>query len=500
MKGYRALLVLVGILGLVLASGAAGAVWAGDETGGVLEQQAEVLRLRAEAPAEPVPVRVQDEAARSRVLFWMTAPDNAACVRGISDVTGDGKDEVVVGIDESGVDNVFMLDGASSGPATVVWSLQTNDGVSGGSPYGDQSIVPISDADGDGIPGILLGTAWGGRTAYQIDAKDGKIVWKYDTYSDPDAGWVYSLAEMSDTTGDGIPEVAFGAGSYNDTLYYVDGASGPGQATVIWKYAAADAVASVRNIGDVNGDGADDVVAAIQDNGQQLVCLSGGAAGPAGELVWQYPAWDNTYAVEVLPDITGDGINEALAVVWTMDGSAIRCINGAYGILVWSSTQIPEYGMMASILEDVTGDGHPEIIVSSFENAVSVLSGADGSLVWKTSVGTLNGGDVWTARAIDDLNGDGHQDVIAGSFDLNVYAMDGIDGEILWSYETKNRIFSVAPVGDLDGDGVPEVAAGTQDTTDQTVVIVLSGSNREPLIFVDGFESGDTTIWSSTTP
>jgi hypothetical protein len=466
----------------------------------VLEGQAAVLQLRAEAPPEPVGLEVQDEAARARMLLWMTAPDNAVCVRGIPDVTGDGRDEVVVGIDESGVDNVFMIDGASSGPATVVWSLQTNDGVSGGSPYGDQSIVPTSDADGDGVYGLLLGTAWGGRTAYQIDGKDGKIIWKYDTYADPEAGWVYSLAEMSDTTGDGIPEVAFGAGSYNDTLYYVDSGSGPGQATVIWRYVAADAVGSVRNIGDVDGDGDDDVVAAIQDNGEQIVCLSGGADGPDGEVVWQYPAWDSTYAVEVLPDITGDGINEALAVVWTTDGSAIRCLNGAYGILVWSSTQVPEYGMMAAILEDVTGDGHSEIIVSSFENAVSVLSGADGSLVWKTTVGTLNGGDVWTARAIGDLNGDGHEDVIAGSFDLNVYAMDGVDGTVLWSYETKNRVFSVAPVGDLDRDGVPEVAVGTQDTTDQTVFMVLSGSSREPTIFTDGFESGDMTSWSSTAP
>jgi len=32
------------------------------------------------------------------------------------------------------------------------------------------------------------------------------------------------------------------------------------QATVLWKYAAGDAVYSVRNLGDVNGDGKDDVL------------------------------------------------------------------------------------------------------------------------------------------------------------------------------------------------------------------------------------------------
>ena len=36
------------------------------------------------------------------------------------DVTGDGRGEILVGIDESQTDNIFLLDGASSGPATVV--------------------------------------------------------------------------------------------------------------------------------------------------------------------------------------------------------------------------------------------------------------------------------------------------------------------------------------------------------------------------------------------
>jgi hypothetical protein len=77
---------------------------------------------------------------------------------------------------------------------------------------------------------------------------------------------------------------------------------------------------------------------------------------------------------------------------------------------------------------------------------VIVLSGADGSQFWKTTVGSLNGGDEWTARAIADLNGDGIEDVIAGSFDYYVYAMSGADGSIIWTYNTGNRVFSVAPV------------------------------------------------------
>jgi outer membrane protein assembly factor BamB len=157
--------------------------------------------------------------------------------------------------------------------------------------------------------------------------------------------------------------------------------------------------------------------------------------------------------------------------------------------------------MMVDTLSDVTGDGKPEVVVSSWENAVTVLSGADGSLVWKTTVPDLygNGGDVWSARAIDDLDGDGLQDVIAGSFNNHVYAMSGVDGTIRWAFNTPgNRVYTVMPVADLNRDGRPDVAVGTQETVDLSdVVFVLSG---EPPLFADGFESGDTGAWTTPAP
>jgi hypothetical protein len=255
----------------------------------------------------------------------------------------------------------------------------------------------------------------------------------------------------------------------------IDGSSTYAPATVLWQFQAPDAVYSVRDIGDVNSDGAHDVLAAAGDYADVIYCLDGGTTQPTGDVIWQFSPNGSVYACGVLPDITGDGINEALAVLWISDGTAIRCLSGASGSPVWESSEVYDYGMAVDIIEDVTGDGHDDVVVASWANAVHVISGIDGRLVWKTTVGTLNGGDVWTARAIDDLNGDGRQDVIAGSFDYNVYAMDGDSGEIFWDYDTGNRIYSVYPVGDLNNDGRPEVVAGTQDTTNNQLVRVLEG-------------------------
>jgi outer membrane protein assembly factor BamB len=468
---------------------------------GVAAEAPETMHARARAAAElpPDPPAVERPAHLRDVpaptqLFHMTGDDNAVAVRAIADVTGDGLDEIVFGLDIFHVgDNLFCLDGASSGTATVVWSLEEP-----GYFYGDQCLVPVSDSDGNGSQNILAGSSGAGKKAYDYDGLDGTINWVFDTLLEPEDGTVYSIDQLDDITGDGVPEVAFGAGSTNDGLYVVDGASTtPGQATVLWRYQATDAIGSVRSIGDVNGDGDHDVLAAVIDDGNVVLCMDGGTTQPGGHVLWSYPA--NVYAVGVLPDINSDGIDEAVAVLWVTDGSAIRCLDGATGALLWSSTTVPDFGMMVDALADVTGDGLAEVVVSSWENAVSVLDGSDGTEVWKTTVGTLNGGNVWTARAISDLDGDGSDDVIAGSFDAHAYAMDGRDGEILWAFDTGNRVLSVSPVGDLDGDGRPEVAVGTQDTTNNVVVHVLSGGSPWT-IFADGFESGDTSAWTTAIP
>ncbi|HPA81945.1 MAG TPA: PQQ-binding-like beta-propeller repeat protein [Thermoanaerobaculales bacterium] len=439
------------------------------------------LQARAEAPPSPAVERPDLEGLTvPDRLFYMRATDHIRCVRAIADVTGDGRDEVIVGVDESQADNIFCLDGASSDEATVVWAQHPISGASNGSPY-HESIVPVSDPDGNGYQNLLVGTVWGGRSAHNLDGFAGDILWTFDTYLEPESGWVYSLAELNDITGDGVPEVAFGAGSYNDTIYLVDGASSlPGQATVIWQRQMLDAVVSVQNLGDVDGDGDHDVLLAVGDSGYKVVCMSGGSTNPSGTILWEYPTGSRSaYAVGVLPDITGDGINEALAVLWATGGSSIRCLNGATGSLVWSSTQVSDYGMMVDVLEDVTGDGHDEVIVASWENAVIVLNGLTGGQVWKTPVGTLNGGDVWYVHSIDDLNADGLQDVVAGSFDTYAYAMSGADGTVLWSFPTGNRVYSIYPVGDLNADGTPEVAVGNQNLSGSLleVVHVLDGSD-----------------------
>ena len=164
-----------------------------------VDSRVQLLEERATLPGEATEARPDlDDVDIPERLFWLTFDDHVRIVSSIPDVTGDGIAEVVVGLEDSQNQPLRCLDGTSSGEATVVWTKRFFDGASGGNPYSTESIVPVADTDGNGSANMLVGTAWGGRTAYNLDGLAGDILWKYDTYNDPDSGWVYSLAEIDE--------------------------------------------------------------------------------------------------------------------------------------------------------------------------------------------------------------------------------------------------------------------------------------------------------------
>ena len=68
---------------------------------------------------------------------------------------------------------------------------------------------------------------------------------------------------------------------------------------------------------------------------------------------------------------------------------------------------------------------------------------------------------------VDDVTGDGVPDVVAGSFDSYVGIFDGKDGTVVWSFDTgEAKVMTVRGTPDMTGDCVPDVIAGTQDSGD----------------------------------
>jgi hypothetical protein len=304
----------------------------------------------------------------------------------LGDVNGDGNPDIIVGAphaDGGGADRgaAYVVFGRSSGvswPATL--ALSSLDGNNGfrldGAADGDNagwSVSGAGDVNGDGNPDILVGvpTADGGGAnrgaAYVVFGRSSGVSWlatlalssldgnngfRLDGVADDDyAGW--SVSGAGDVNGDGNPDILVGAsnadgdGTDRGVAYVVFGRS----SGVSWDATLAlssldgntgfrlDGVAdgdfageSVAPAGDVNGDGAADLLVGAWgadaggiDRGSAWVVFgrSSGSSWPAtlsldslnSTTGFRMDGEEYTYAGDTVApagDVNGDGIADIL--------------------------------------------------------------------------------------------------------------------------------------------------------------------------------------------
>ncbi len=432
-------------------------------------------------------------------LIWSfpSGGHHIRCVSAIEDQEGyvPASPDVLVEIDNTGDPTGHLkLLGGSDG--SVIWGVSPLGGLSGGCGYGDMCLTSSPDLNGDSYHEALLGTSWGGRTAYALLADDGgRIFWDFDTYADdPPSGWIYSIDWINDVTGDGIPEVIFGCGSDNNTAYCVDGANG----TVLWKYPCPDAVYQVARIGDVNGNGTDDVLVGTGDAyADYTYCFEGGSTGVPSYL-WRFYVGASTFSVAGTDDVNGDDVPDALIGTWDPVGT-VYCVSGADGSEIWSHpVGSYQYVMRVVPIKDLNDDGPAEVLVASWDNAIICLDGATGDEYWNVPTGTTNGGDVWTIWPLGDVDYDGYHDVIAGSFDLKAYCISGRTGTLLWDYTVGNRVYTVRGIGDVNGDQVGDALVGTQYMSGGGIVYCLDAdgdaTSVAPVAALDCRVTGESVV------
>jgi hypothetical protein len=209
---------------------------------------------------------------------------------------------------------------------------------------------------------------------------------------------------IGDLDGDGAPEIVVGNQTSASIMLKKNNGSGGFDAVPVtlpvegapWSLALAD----------MNMDGRVDVVAAIQNYDKLSVLIQGqDVFGPDQD----FPTAGGPSSL-VLRDVSGDGHLDVLASCLLGDKVSVLLGDGAGGL----ATKI-DYttgrGPFSLNVADATGDDVDDIVVAnSGDDSFSVLAG-DGAGTFAPKVDVLNGGADLGGIVVGDLSGDGEPDV-----------------------------------------------------------------------------------------
>jgi hypothetical protein len=338
----------------------------------------------------------------------------------------------------------------------------------------------IADVDGAGGNDIIVG------------GLDGRL-YAWDAAGNPLPGWpaqasaaVASSPAVGDLDGDGTNEVAVGVGS-------LEKRSEQGAINIFNRTGALrcrlamrggtedDAVFNAPAIGDVNGDGVNDVVFGSFDHWIYVV-------DHQCRVLGSFDNRDSIFSAPALYDVDGDGAAEifiggdatANPQVGgdSHNGGYFRSLTFSGGRLVerWQRRSTETFQSAAAIgnldgdpgLEVVTGAGATYCRnngVCTDSNKVWAFNVEDGSDVvgWpKTATYTT----FLSAPALGDLDGDGRTDVVVGSTRYSSGtplggALDAFYGNgQRRSWVHNDELPGSAVIADIDGAGLPEVLIG----------------------------------------
>jgi hypothetical protein len=370
-------------------------------------------------------------------------------VAAVGDVDGDGYADVLAGAPG---DNGF---GQSSGLARLfsgadgsqIWAWN---GAAGQDELG-HCVSGAGDVNNDGVPDVII------------------------------------CSPRADFNGQGSGRARVYSGANFSLLHTIDGA------------AAKDFMGfSAAALGDVDYDGYDDFVIGAAQYDDDVAFPGPGIgyanvySGRTGALIYQFTGGHNTafmgHAVGTAGDVNGDGAADILVGAYGEDFGGnntgrVFLFSGADGstLYTWDGDNVGDkLGISVEGAGDVNNDGVLDIIAGGHHSNTAgtkagmarVYSGADGSTLY-TWYGD-NPEDLFgmSVAGGQDLNSDGYADLLVGirhddSFGDNsgaARAYSGIDGSEMWTAKgfAQDDLFghAVAMSPDISGDGIADVIVG----------------------------------------
>lgn len=277
-------------------------------------------------------------------VMWAAPSRGSDSPPSAADIDGDGRLEILHG--EFG--GYVLCLNAEDG--SVAWELPVD------TRSWIQTAPTLLDADADGALDLVVAT-------WTLDTADPNTIRAYRCsdrallWSRPVAKVAYHGTAVSDLDGDGLPELAIG--DYSGTLTVLNAEDG----STAWTVPSAGpghTIGGPVSIGDLNGDGACEVVAA---SWYRMMALT-----RDGALLWEHTidGYASTFRGAALADVDGDALAD---VIFGTSSGKLTALAGTTGAELWTVDLAAAYGDArftldnAPIIADFDADGDLDVFI-----------------------------------------------------------------------------------------------------------------------------------------
>jgi len=380
---------------------------------------------------------------------WIDGPGDPTEAITLADLNGDGLLDLVCA--NRGGDNTWYLN--RLGPLETVPSSGLDDPAILGT-----FSVALGDIDQDGDLDLVCG-AGDPSQPNGLFLNNGGTFEQISAWNPVERGWTRALA-LGDVNGDGLLDVVCGNYSGASTLHLnTGGGFGPD----VWGNAEERGTNDIA-LGDVDGDGDLDLVCGNgpDDHGKSwrstLFLNRNGGFSPLPD--WESGPAKMTEAV-ALGDINGDG---ALDLVCGQAGDSLAVYlntGGSFGRFPsWQSADAPTTRSLA--LGDVDGDGDLDLVCGNggvYQQATTLYTN-EGGVFSRTETWHTSDSGIATDVVLCDLDADGDLDLIRAMYDgpnrvhLNTAGRLAESASLVFDATRTTRGLAV---GDVDGDNDPDL-------------------------------------------
>jgi hypothetical protein len=288
--------------------------------------------------------------------------------------------------------------------------------------------------------------------------------------------------------------------------------------------------ARALDVGDLDGDGLPDLL--VARDGAVHIFYGGSHIWPSNLGLADATIGDDVpngglgLRVKVMPDTTGDGLNDIIisqirrsvapdgtrySAVWLVPGGryagSIR-IDQIMNASRYDGETNDDVGSRVSWMEDIDGDLLPEIVVSRYVHTLTVLLSSQRAPTQGIIAGAVQLQGIRSSYYVHtmtqaDVDGDGYKELVVEASERDHVAGGDPEGAIYvvprslpwvpgssivlpprasiwWVPNQSERLGrNLVGVPDIDGDGDDEVAACSKDpTTGEQMVVLLRGGPR----------------------